>query len=130
MTTKSASVRVYQYANCGTCKKALKWLDAHRVGYESLPIVESPPSLAELTALVKRSGLPARKWINTSGGSYRALVESRGKEAVEKLTDAELLALLAKDGKMIKRPVVVTAGAVLVGFAEPAYEATFGGGAK
>ncbi len=117
--------RVYQYAACSTCKKALRWLDARGVAYESLPIVESPPTLAELKKLVKTSGLPARKWINTSGGSYRALVEARGKPAVEALTDDALLALLAADGKMIKRPVVITEGAVLVGFSEPAYEAAF-----
>ncbi len=119
--------RVYQYAACGTCKKALKWLDAHGVAYESVPIVESPPSLAELRALVTKSGLSARKWINTSGGSYRALVAERGKEAVEALSDEELLALLAADGKMIKRPVLVAGHDVLVGFAEAAYEARLGG---
>jgi arsenate reductase len=120
-----APVRVYQYPACGTCKKALKWLGAHGVAYESVPIVESPPSLAELTELVKKSGLPARKWINTSGGSYRALIESRGKEAVEKLGERELLTLLAADGKMIKRPVVIAGDRVLVGFVEEAYEARF-----
>lgn len=120
-----AKVRVYQYAACGTCKKALRWLDARGVAYEPVPIVERPPGLAELRKLVAASGKPARKWINTSGGSYRALVESRGKAAVEALSDAELLALLAADGKMIKRPVVLAGDAVLVGFDEAAYEATF-----
>ena len=115
--------RVWHYAGCSTCKKALKWLEAHGVEHESIPIVESPPSLAELKKLVDKSGLPARKWINASGQSYRALIESRGKEAVEKLTDAELLGLLAKDGKMIKRPVLAVGDVVLVGFSEPAYEA-------
>ena len=123
-------VRVYQYAACGTCKKALQWLGAHGVAYQSVPIVESPPSLAELTELVKRSGLSARKWINTSGGSYRALVENRGKEAVEQLTEGELLALLAADGKMIKRPVLVAGDQVLVGFSAEAYEARLSGGAR
>ena len=123
-------VRVYQYAACGTCKKALQWLGAHGVAYQSVPIVEGPPSLAELTELVKRSGLSARKWINTSGGSYRALVEHRGKEAVEKLTEGELLALLAADGKMIKRPVLVAGDRVLVGFSAGAYEARLSGGVR
>lgn len=117
--------KLWHYAGCGTCKKALKWLDARGVPYESIPIVESPPSLAELKRLVAASGLPARKWINTSGGSYRALVATRGKEEVEALTDAELLGLLAKDGKMIKRPVVVAGERVLVGFSESAYESAF-----
>ncbi|MBN8615853.1 MAG: Spx/MgsR family RNA polymerase-binding regulatory protein [Deltaproteobacteria bacterium] len=115
--------KIWGYAGCSTCKKALKWLEAHGVEHESIPIVESPPSLAELRKLVQKSGLPARKWINASGQSYRALIESRGKEAVEKLTDGELLDLLAKDGKMIKRPVLAVGDVVLVGFSEPAYEA-------
>ncbi len=123
-----AQVRVYQYAACSTCKKALRWLDTRGVSYEPVPIVEQPPSLAELTRLVKASGKPARKWINTSGGSYRALVESRGKPAVEALSEAALLALLAADGKMIKRPVVIAGDAVLVGFDEATYEATFPAG--
>jgi len=121
----SPKVRIYQYGACGTCKKALRWLDARGVAYEPVPIVERPPSLAELTRLVKTSGKPARKWINTSGGSYRALIESRGKAAVEAPSEAALLALLAADGKMITRPVVIAADTVLVGFDEAAYEATF-----
>lgn len=117
--------KIWAYAGCSTCKKALKWLEAHGVAHEAIPIVESPPSLAELKTLVKQSGLPVRKWINASGQSYRALIESRGKEAVEALTDAELLGLLAKDGKMIKRPVLAVGETVLVGFSEAAYEGQF-----
>jgi len=123
----TAQVRVYQYAACSTCKKALRWLDTRGVSYEPVPIVEQPPSLAELTRLVKTSGKPARKWINTSGGSYRALVESRGKAAVEALSDAGLLTPPAADGKMIKRPALIAGDAVLVGFDEAAYESTFPG---
>jgi arsenate reductase len=130
MAKKDASVRVFQYAGCGTCKKALRWLDARGVAYEAIPIVERPPSLAELKRLVKASGLPARRWINTSGGSYRALVAERGKEAVEALSEDALLALLAADGKMIKRPVVVAGERVLVGFAEAAYEELFPGAGR
>jgi arsenate reductase len=117
---------VYAYAGCSTCKNALRWLSAQGVAHETIPIVESPPSLAELKKLVRASGLPARKWINTSGGSYRALVLDRGKEAVEALSETELLTLLAADGKMIKRPVVIAGDTVLVGFAEPAYAKAFG----
>lgn len=120
--------RVYEYAACSTCKKALKWLDAHGVDHEVVPIVQSPPSLAELKKLVAKSGLPARKWINASGGSYRALLAERGKQAVESLSDDALLALLAEDGKMIKRPVLVRGDTVLVGFSEAAYEGLVGSG--
>lgn len=128
MSAKRKNVRVYAYAACGTCKKALRWLDARGVTYETIPIVERPPSAAELTKLVAASGKPPRKWLNTSGGSYRALVESRGKAAVEALSDAALLALLAADGKMIKRPVVIAGEDVLVGFDEDAYGRVFPAG--
>lgn len=120
------AIVVWQYAGCDTCRKALRWLDAHGIAYRAVPIVESPPSLAELRALVAASGLSVRKFLNTSGGSYRALIESRGKAAVESLDDEALLALLAKDGKMIKRPLVKAGAVVLVGFREDAYARAFG----
>lgn len=121
------TVKVWQYAGCDTCRKALRWLASHSVAFESIPIVERPPTLEELRSLVRASGLPVRKFLNTSGGSYRALVESRGKAAVEALDDEALLALLAADGKMIKRPLVKAGSRVLVGFREEAYAQAFGG---
>lgn len=122
----SSSVTVYHYAGCSTCKKALKWLDAKGVRATLVPIVERPPSAAELAKWVKASGLSARKFINVSGGSYRDLIAARGKAEVEALDDARLLALLAADGKMIKRPLLVAGTKVLVGFREEDYEAAFG----
>jgi len=121
--TKKDEAKFLQYAGCSTCRKAKQWLDKHGVGYESIPIVESPPSLAELTRLVKLSGLPIEKWFNTSGQSYRALVARVGKEGLARMDDAAKLRLLAADGKMIKRPVLVTGDKVLVGFDESAYRA-------
>jgi len=114
-------VTFFEYAACSTCRKAKKWLDAHGVAYRSVPIVDEPPNVAELTRLVDRSKLPVQKWFNTSGQSYRALVDRMGKEGVAKLADAEKLRLLASDGKMIKRPVLVSRDRVLVGFDENAY---------
>ena len=114
--------RFFEYAGCDTCRKAKKWLDAHRVPYRSVPIVESPPSFAELTHLVRDSGLPVQKWFNTSGQSYRALVLRMGKEKLVALGDTEKLRLLAADGKMIKRPILVTGDRVLVGFDPVAYQ--------
>ena len=119
------NVKVLHYEGCGTCKKARAWLTAHTVAFTLVPIVESPPSKRELTQLIERSGKDARKWINTSGGSYRATVEAEGKEAVLAWSKEELIARLAKDGKMIKRPVVVTDSHVLVGFDEAVYAAAF-----
>src|SRR5689334_6171103 len=106
--TRRTPVKFFEYAGCSTCKKAKKWLDARGIAYESVPIVESPPSLSELTRLVEASKLPLQKWFNTSGQSYRALVGRLGKDGVSKLADADKLRLLAADGKMIKRPVLVS----------------------
>jgi Spx/MgsR family transcriptional regulator len=112
---------VLSYAGCSTCKKALKWLGDHDVEVDVRPIVESPPTAAELNAWVPKSGRPVRKWLNTSGQSYRAI--DKAKAAAAK--DEEILRWLAKDGKLVKRPVVVAGGRVLVGFDEKAYAEAF-----
>jgi arsenate reductase (glutaredoxin) len=83
-----------------------------------------PPTMAELQRWVLQSGLPVRKWLNTSGQSYRTL----GKQAFEGLNDEEIMQLLANDGKLVKRPVLVAGNQVLVGFDESAYRALFGRG--
>jgi arsenate reductase len=116
-------VTFFEYAACSTCRKAKKWLDANGVAYRSVPIVEKTPPVAELAALVRRSMLPVQKWFNTSGQSYRALALRLGKEGVAKLTETEKLRLLSADGKMIKRPVLVSPERVLVGFDEASYGA-------
>ncbi|XXF77938.1 Spx/MgsR family RNA polymerase-binding regulatory protein [Myxococcaceae bacterium GXIMD 01537] len=117
----SDEVLVLGYAGCGTCKKAWKWLDARGVAYRSRPIVEAPPSVEELRRWVERAGVPVRKWLNTSGQSYRAL----GKAKVDAASEAQLLEWLAADGKLVKRPVLVTRDAVVVGFQPERYEALF-----
>lgn len=114
---------VLSYAACGTCKKALKWLAEHGVDADVRPIVDQPPTVAELAMWIPRSGLPVRKWLNTSGQSYRAI----GKEKVDAADDATLVKWLAADGKLVKRPVVVMGERVLVGFREEAYASVFGG---
>ena len=114
-------VTFYEYAACDTCRKAKKWLDARKLPYESVPIVLRPPSLGELETWVTRSKLPPDKWFNTSGQSYRALLARIGKEGFSKLDRREKLQLLSRDGKMIKRPVLVSEDRVLVGFDEEAY---------
>lgn len=113
------------YANCDTCKKALRWLTARGVAVDVRPIVEQPPTLEELQRWVPQSGLPVRKWLNSSGQSFRAL----GKEAVDAADEGTLLRWLAADGKLVKRPVLVLpAGRVLIGFQEDTYQAQVGGG--
>jgi arsenate reductase len=116
------SVRVYQYPKCGTCRKALKWLDAEGVDYESVHIVDRPPSRKALATLVKRSGLPLKRFFNTSGQSYR---NGGFKERLPSMSDAEKLDALAADGKLLKRPIVDGEGFVLVGFKEAEYAEAF-----
>jgi arsenate reductase (glutaredoxin) len=116
------TVRVYQYPKCSTCRNALKWLDAHGVAYESIDIVAKPPSATALRDLLKRSAKPIAKFFNTSGESYRG---GNFKERLKDMSEADCLAELAKDGKLIKRPLLDSGSDVLVGFDEAVYEATF-----
>lgn len=118
----AAKVLVLTYDACGTCKKARKWLDARGVDYAARPIVEQPPTRAELSRWIPASGKGVRKWLNTSGQSYR----SKGKPAFDAATDAQVEAWLTADGKLVKRPVVVAGDRVLVGFDEAAYAEVFG----
>jgi arsenate reductase len=113
---------VLSYAGCSTCKKALKWLSEHHIDVDVRAIATSPPTVAELTSWVPKSGKPVRKWLNTSGQSYRA----KGKAAASAAKDEEIMRWLTQDGKLVKRPVVVVGKSVLVGFDENAYAETFG----
>lgn len=115
-------LEIFSYAKCGTCRKALRWLDDHGVAYKLVDIVEAPPSLAKLKKAQKLSGLPVAKLFNTSGQSYR---EGNFKAKLAKMKDAEALAALAADGKLIKRPVVLGDGFALVGFSEAEYAQRF-----
>ena len=116
-----ATTKVYQYPKCSTCRKALKWLDGQGVSYEKTDLVATPPTLQALRDLFRRSGLPINKLFNTSGESYRS---GNFKERLAAMSEAEALAALAADGKLIKRPIVDTGKAVLVGFDEKAYAKT------
>ena len=118
----SKKALVLSYSGCSTCKKALKWLSEHGVAADVRPIVESPPTADELYAWVAKSGKPVRKWLNTSGQSYRALDKAR----VAAAKDEEIMRWLTQDGKLVKRPVLVAGKHVLVGFDEKAYAAAFG----
>jgi arsenate reductase len=116
-----SKTKVYQYPKCSTCRKALSWLDARGVSYEKTDLVATPPSAAALRDLHRRSGLPIAKLFNTSGESYRS---GNFKARLAEMTDAQALAALAADGKLIKRPIVDTGNKVLVGFREDDYAAT------
>lgn len=114
--------KMYHYASCSTCKKARAWLGARDIEVELAPIVEAPPTRAELEAAWQASGLPLKRFVNTSGQSYRAL----GKEAWDALDEAGQLDALAADGKLIRRPLLIGDGVVLVGFKEAEWEAALG----
>jgi arsenate reductase len=108
---------------CDTCRRASRWLTARGVTPTLRALVEAPPTLEELAAWVPASGRPLRRWLNTSGQSYRAL----GKATIDAMSDAELAAALAADGKLVKRPVLVLRDRVMVGFDEAAWAAALGG---
>lgn len=112
---------VLSYSGCSTCKKALRWFSEHGVAVDIRPIVEAPPSAEELGAWVPKSDRNVRRWLNTSGQSYRAI----GKEALSAAKDEQIVRLLTQDGKLVKRPVVVTADRVVVGYDEKAYGELF-----
>lgn len=114
---------VYQYPKCGTCRKALKFLDSEGIAHRTRDIVTSPPTKATLKKAYKRSGLPVRKFFNTSGQSYR---QGGFKEKLDTMSDDEALDALAADGKLIKRPLVVHDDFVLVGFREDEWREALG----
>lgn len=114
------SITVLEYPRCGTCKKALAWLADHDVAFEDRHIVEHNPTRDELADWVERSGLPVRRFFNTSGRLYRELnMKDRFKEGI---SEDECLDLLAGDGMLVKRPIVVAPDFVLVGFKEAEWD--------
>jgi len=115
-------VTVYQYPKCSTCRKALKWLDGKGVKYQAVDLVADPIPAAKLADLHERSGLPIARFFNTSGESYR---KGEWKTRLPQSSQAQALSALAKDGKLVKRPIVDTGKKVLVGFDEDTYAATF-----
>lgn len=114
------AVLFVEYPKCTTCKKAKKWLDEHGVAYDDRHIVEDNPSVEELAAWQQKSGLPTRRFFNTSGMLYREMGLKAKLDAG--MTDEEAFALLATNGMLVKRPIVVSDDFVLVGFKEAAWE--------
>ena len=107
------------YSKCSTCKKAQKWLEQRGVAYTERPIKEERPSADELRAWQKASGLPLKKFFNTSGQLYKSLGL---KDRLKDMTEEEQLTLLATDGMLVKRPVLVDGDRVLVGFRPEEWE--------
>lgn len=112
------------YPKCSTCRKAQKWLDEHDVDYDIRDIKTDNPDLAELELWHQASGLPLKKIFNTSGQLYRSLELSK---KLPGMSDAEQYALLASDGMLVKRPILITDdNKVLVGFKEDQWAETLG----
>jgi len=104
-----------EYPKCSTCQKAKKWLDAHQVEYTDRHIVEENPTYEELKQWYEKSGMPLKKFFNTSGMLYK---EMKMKDKLSTMSEEEQLKLLATNGMLVKRPLIVTENVILTGFKE------------
>ena len=111
-----------EYPKCSTCKKAKQWLDDHGLAYEDRHIVEDNPTAEELKQWHAMSGMPLKKFFNTSGMLYK---EMALKDKLPQMSTDEKLQLLSTDGMLVKRPIVVGEGFVLVGFKQKEWDAVF-----
>lgn len=107
------------YPKCSTCQKAKKWLDEHNIEYTQRHIAEDNPSYEELKEWYDKSGLPLKKFFNTSGMLYK---EMQLKDKLPAMSEEEQLELLAGNGMLVKRPIVIKGNTVLVGFKEAEWE--------
>lgn len=112
-------MKVLVYRKCSTCQKALKWLDAHGISFEERAMVEEHPTYEELKEWYERSGLPLKRFFNTSGNLYKQM---NLKDKLKDMSEEEQLRLLSTDGMLVKRPVVVAENFVLTGFKEKEWE--------
>ncbi len=108
-----------EYPPCSTCKKAKNWLDSHGISYTDRHIKEQNPSKEELTLWYKQSGLPLKKFFNTSGLLYKSMAL---KDKLPTMAEDEQLELLSTDGMLVKRPIIVADDFILVGFKESEWE--------
>ena len=108
-----------EYPKCSTCKKAKKWLEDNSVAFTDRHIKEENPTAEELSEWHKKSGLPLKKFFNTSGVLYKEL---KLKDKLPEMSEQEQLELLATDGMLVKRPLIIGENFVLVGFKEAEWE--------
>lgn len=107
------------YPKCSTCQKAKRWLDENEISYEMRDIKKENPSFEELSSWYKRSGLPLKKFFNTSGMLYKSMSL---KDKLPTMSEDEMIKILATDGMLVKRPLLVGDDFVLVGFKEADWE--------
>ena len=113
------NLKIYEYKNCGTCKKALKFLGENKISYEKFPIRETPPSLSDIQKMLKYLDGDLKKLFNTSGLDYKAM---NMKEKLPKLSEEAALKLLSQNGNLIKRPFVLANNDGWVGFQEEVWK--------
>ena len=113
------SVLFVEYPKCSTCQKAKKWLEANQVAFDDRHIVEENPTAQELKLWHQRSGLPLKRFFNTSGLLYKSMSL---KDNLPDISEEEQYALLAADGMLVKRPLIVAEDFVLTGFREAEWE--------
>ncbi len=116
------NVLFLEYPKCTTCKKAKKFLQDQKIGFDERHIVENNPTKEELKEWLRLSGLPIKKFFNSSGMKYREL---NMKDKVKELSENELLEILSTDGMLVKRPLIITGEKVMLGFKEEAYKDFF-----
>lgn len=121
MKEKNMSNLLVEYPKCSTCQKAKKWLTEHNVAFEDRHIVEQNPTKEELKEWHRKSGLPLKRFFNTSGQLYRQMGL---KDRLPSMTEEEQLDVLASDGMLVKRPLVILEDGVLVGFKETEWAET------
>ena len=109
----------FWYPRCGTCQKAKKWLEANNISYEAIDLKEVKPNRQQLEDWFNKSGLPLKKFFNTSGQVYKAM---ELKDKLPSMSQEEQLDLLASDGMLVKRPIVISGDIILVGFKETDWE--------
>lgn len=115
-------MKVYEYKNCGTCRKALKFLDSNKIAYEKIAIRETPPSVSDLKKMLKFLNGDSRKLFNTSGGDYKQM---NLKDRLKDMKTEDQLKLLSSNGNLVKRPFVLEKDFGLVGFKEEEWKQVF-----
>ena len=110
-------MKFFSYNKCGTCRKAKKILDAYKLSYEEIDITETPPPKSVLKKAIKARGM--KKLFNTSGEQYKKL---RIKDKIDAMTEAQAIALLSSNGRLVKRPIAVDGNRITVGFNEIEYK--------
>ena len=118
------ALTLYWYPKCGTCRKAKRWLDEHGIEVQTVHLVDEPLTKEQLADLHRKSGLPLKKFFNTSGMKYRELGL---KDKLDGASEDEMLTWLASDSMLVKRPILTDGERVVVGFREQDYESCFAG---